>query len=114
MPIIKKRESYAWTVEHVLSVRAGKPELLKFDVEFKALPKKRVVEIMTGLASGKFDDEAFIGEIMVGWHDMKREDETPWEFSVAAVLELCEMYPSMTSSITNAWTQSILGAARKN
>ena len=38
---IEKRESYRWTVEHVLSKKNGEPdEVLKFDVDFKALSAK--------------------------------------------------------------------------
>jgi len=116
VPTIKKRESYRWSVRHEVAQRAGKPEYLEFDVEFKALPLAKVNELIARSAIGELGNQAFVEETMVGWHDMQRDgDAAPWAFSVAAVLELCEQYPGMPRSIVVAWTDSVSGgAARKN
>ncbi len=109
MPIIKKRDSYRWTVKHTISQRAGKPELLTFDIEFKALSQSRVTELVGLALTQKLPNELFITETMVGWHDLKREDNTAWEFSIAAVRELCELYPGMPASLSRAWSESVNG-----
>lgn len=113
--IIKKRDSYRWTVEHTLEVKDGKPVNISFDAEFRALTKARISEIMAEVSTGKMDDSAFIGEVLVGWHDVRSADGESWPFSVEAVKELCENYPGMEASISSAWVRSVTGGAvRKN
>jgi hypothetical protein len=114
MPVIKQRASYAWTVEHVAAMRIGKsPDMLTFDIEFKALSGQRVRKLMKQMAQLTLKDEDFEREVIVGWHDMEREGK-PWKFSQEAFDELCELYPGLRASVANAWLASVSGAVRKN
>lgn len=109
MPIIKKRESYRWTVEHVAAVADGKPELLKFDVEFKALTQTAVDQVLAKAAARTLSDDEFIGAVLIGWHDMKREDGSAWEYSAQAIRELADLYSGVGGSISRAWVASVKG-----
>ena len=107
---IEKRESYRWTVEHVLSKKNGAPdEVLKFDVEFKALPAKEAgaaVELARTQPIEAFE------RILVGWHDAPEG----WDFSMKKLEELFEFYPGISGAFLLAYMESIWGqtAARKN
>ena len=114
MPVIKRRESYRWTVEHVIGKRNGKPDVLAFDIEFKALPESKVYDLIAEARAGALGNDRFIEEAIIGWHDMKRDDGAVWEFSAEALKELCEQFPGMPASLSRAWTESVTGAARKN
>jgi hypothetical protein len=109
MSVIKKRESYRWTVEHVAAMRNGEPELFTFDAEFKALTKTAVDQVLAKAAARKLSDEEFLGGIVAGWHDMKREDGSPWEYSPEAVRELEDLYSGVGASICRAWVASVKG-----
>lgn len=114
MPQVKRAQSYRWTVDHPIAKRAGKVEYFSFDVEFKALKSAEVTGILLKGADGSMPNEEFIDALLCGWYDMQKDDQ-PWVFSVAAVIELCSMYPGMTRSISVAWAESTQGgAARKN
>lgn len=108
---IEKRESYRWTVEHVLSKKNGIPdEIFRIDVEFKALNSKDA-EAM--LQCSRADPEKFFGEVLLGWHDAPEG----WEFSKAKLDELVESYPGISAAFIRAYMESIFGqttAARKN
>lgn len=115
MPSIRRAESYRWTVSHAVGMTKGKPELLVFDVDFKALAQSRVSELMRKALLGELKSEEFVAEVMTGWHEMQDAEGKTWPFSVEAVRELCEIYPGMPASISKAWTDSVTGAAaRKN
>lgn len=121
---IKKRESYAWTVEHVISRSDGKPELMRFDAEFKALPQSKVKEISGRLSKSDLKDDTFLAEVLAGWHGLQNEDGEVFEFSEQNLRSLIELFPGLVGSFTSAWFESILGvgetfaaigrAARKN
>jgi hypothetical protein len=116
---IKKRESYRWPVEHVIAISAGKPEKISFDAEFRALGQARISELLKLAAVMEIKDEAFLDEILAGWHDLKdgrNGEETPFPFSKQNLSELQELYPGITASFSRSWTESVLGgnAARKN
>lgn len=114
MPQVKRAQSYRWTVDHPIAKRAGKVEFFSFDLEFKSLKSAEVTDLLLKGSANAMPNEEFIDAILCGWHDMQRDNE-PWVFSVAAVIELCGMYPGMTRSISIAWTESTQGgAARKN
>ena len=115
MPVVKKRESYRWTVEHVVAKRSGKAEVFAFDVEFKALSQSKVNELAIRAAKLQLPVDDFIAETFAGWHDMTKEGAVePWAYSPEAVKELIELYPGLPSSLIAAWTESVTGAARKN
>lgn len=108
---IEKRESYRWTVEHVLSKKNGVPdEVMKFDVEFKALPAKEAGETIQLVRT---DPMKGFERIMAGWHDAPEG----WTFSMQKLEELFEFYPGISSAFIRAYMDSVLGqtpAARKN
>ena len=111
---IKKRESYRWTVEHVVARRAGKDEVMVFDVEFKALGKSRVQELLEHARKGEVKDDEMIEATLAEIHDLVDENQKPY---VKADLEqLAEMFPGLIASIAEAWARSVAGgaAARKN
>lgn len=115
MPTVKRAETYRWTVDHAVAKRAGETEFFSFDVEFKALPQKQVLELVAKAVSGNLPNDTFVTETMAGWHDLKRADGTVLEFSLDGVKELCELYPGMPASLSRAWIDSVTGkAARKN
>lgn len=114
MPTIKQRTSYPWTVEHTVGMRLGKaPEMLAFDIEFKALSGQRVKELLKEMGQLTLKDDDFAQEVIVGWHDMQRDGKA-WEFSQEAMNELCELYPGLRPAIASAWIASVTGAGRKN
>src|SRR5260221_12419913 len=98
---IEKRESYRWTIEHVLSKKAGEPgELLSIDVEFKALSAEDAGKALEGARS---DPKAFFERVVVGWHDAPEG----WEFSMAKLEELFEVYPGISSAFIRAYMDSV-------
>lgn len=116
---IRKRESYRWTVEHALQKVGGKPDVITFDAEFKALPQKRIEELMARARVGEADDEAFFTEILVGWHgleDGRGEQSEAFPYSPENRRLLLDLYPGIASSFSRAWVESVIGggAARKN
>ena len=115
---IQKRDTYPWTVEHVVAVVQGKPELMKFDAEFKALPSSRATEILGALQTGKMKDPEFLAEVLSGWHglgDGRTADGQEFKFDQTNLELLIELYPGIVGSFTQAWMESISGAAaRKN
>lgn len=105
---IKKRDSYRWTVEHVLSLKNGKPdEVMTLDVEFKALSAK---EAGAALDVCRTDAKEFFKLVLVGWHDAPEG----WEFSLEKFEELLEAYPGMSGAFMRAYLESNGAAARKN
>lgn len=107
---IEKRESYRWTVEHVLSKKDGAPdEVMKIDVEFKALV---ATEAEKAVELARTDPEKAFGQILVGWHDAPEG----WEFSMQKFEELADVYPGISAAFIRAYMDSIFGqtAARKN
>lgn len=107
---IEKRDSYRWTVEHVLSKKKGAPdEIFKIDVEFKALSAKEADPV---IATAGSDPKTFFKNVLVGWHDAPEG----WDFSMEKFLELCDVYPGISAAFYRAYMESILGeaAARKN
>ena len=107
---IEKRESYRWTVEHVLSKKNGVPdEMLKFDVEFKALTSK---EAGAAIELARTQPMEAFERILVGWHDAPEG----WDFSMKKLEELFEFYPGISGAFLLAYMESIWGqaAARKN
>lgn len=107
---IEKRESYRWTVEHVLSMKDGVPdEVLMLDVEFKALPAK---EAEAALQLMRTDPKKAFELIVVGWHDAPEG----WEFSMQKLQELFEFYVGISAAFSRAYMDSLFGqtAARKN
>jgi len=116
---IKKRESYRWTIEHVIEKREGRSVTISFDAEFKALGQARVNELLKLASTLQIDDDAFLTEILVGWHDAKDErtgEAREFPYSSENLAELREAYPGIVTSLSRAWTDSVLGggAARKN
>jgi hypothetical protein len=116
---IRKRATYRWTVEHVVEKREGRPVTISFDAEFKALGQARVTELLKLAATLQIDDDTFLGEVLVGWHDGKDErtgEAREFPYSQENLVELREAYPGIVTSFSRAWTDSILGggAARKN
>jgi len=116
---IKKRESYRWTIEHALEKREGKVESVTFDAEFKALPQKKIEELMEKARGLKIDDLTFLDEILVGWHgldDARGEQAEAFPFNRENVRALLELYPGIGASLSKGWTDSVLGwaATRKN
>ncbi len=108
---VRKRESYRWTVEHLLSMRDGKPdEMLKFDVEFKALSAKEAEDAINGIKSDPDSPWTFCERVLVGWHDAPHG----WEFSIEKLKELCDFYPGLTGSLLRAFMASLGVAAQKN
>ena len=107
---IEKRESYRWTVEHVLSKKNGEPdEVLKFDVDFKALSAK---EAGKAVELARADPMKAFEQILAGWHDAPEG----WDFSMRKLEELFEFYPGISGAFLRAYMDSIWGqtAARKN
>lgn len=113
---IKKRESYRWTVEHVLEKRQGKHEVMAFDVEFKAMPQSRIEKLLEQARDLKINDLDFMAEVLVGWHGLDDESGSAFAYSRAHLEHLLEQYPGIAASFSRAWTESVLGgaAARKN
>lgn len=107
---IEKRDSYRWTIEHVLSKKDGAPdEVMKFDVEFKALTSteaEKVIELARTDAKKAFE------QVLVGWHDAPEG----WEFSMQKFEELVEAYPGISAAFIRGYMDSVFGqtAARKN
>lgn len=114
--VIKKRDSYRWTVEHALEKRAGKMELMVFDAEFKALPQSRIEKLLEQGRELRITDLEMLGEILANWHGLKNEDGSTFEYNEANLKQLLEDFPGMAASFSKAWTDSVLGgaAARKN
>lgn len=115
--VVKKRDTYRWTVDHVIEVRAGKQEVMSFDAEFKALPKSKIEDLMkqaqlAARGESALKDDAFIGEVLHELHGIVREDNTP--FRKADLDELVEIFPGLLTSLGRAWTESVLGFPRKN
>jgi len=121
---IKKRESYQWTVEHVISKEDGKPEVMRFNAEFKALSKSKVKELAERIGNGMKDDE-FLDDALIGWSGLK--DETgDFAYTDSNLERLLESFPGLAGSIYTAWFESVSGglggvaavllgaAARKN
>src|SRR5882672_6108863 len=107
---IEKRESYRWTVEHVLSKKKGEPdEIFQLDVEFKALPAKEAEE---AIALVRTDPMKGFERVVIGWHDAPEG----WDFSMQKLEELFEIYPGISAAFIRAYMNSVLGstAARKN
>lgn len=113
---IKKRESYRWTVEHVIEKRQGKNEVMSFDAEFKALPQSRIEKLLEQARDLKIDDLDFMGEVLIGWHGLDDESGNAYAFTRANLEHLLDTYPGIAASFSRAWTDSVLGgaAARKN
>ena len=107
---IKKRDSYRWTVEHVIGKIKGKQELMSFDAEFKALPQARLDEMMTLAQVGKLSNGTLLDEVLVGWHDLSR-DEAEFTYGKTNLDMLAELYPGILGSIVRAYMDSIVGAA---
>lgn len=114
--VIKKRDSYRWTVEHALAIKQGKPELMVFDAEFKALPQSAIEKLLEQARELKITDVEMLRQILVGWHGLKNEDGSAFEYNEANLAQLLEDFPGMAASFSRAWTASVLGqeAARKN
>lgn len=112
---LKKRDTFRWTVEHLVQIVSGVPEFMKFDAVFRAVPQTRVVEIMGLAKKGELKDDAFLAEVLVGWADLDDEAGKPLEFTPENLAQLREAYPGIVGSITRAFTESVMGgAARKN
>jgi hypothetical protein len=111
---VKKRDSYRWTVEHTIAVRAGKPEVMTFDAEFKALGKKAIEDLMERARKGAVQDGEMLDQTLLEIHDLVDENSKP--YTKADLEALCEVYPGLLGSIAEAWTRSVVGgaAARKN
>jgi hypothetical protein len=114
--VIKKRDSYRWTIEHALEKRQGKVELMSFDAEFKALPTSRIDVLLEQARQLKIDDVTFLGEILVAWHGLRAEDGAEFAYSAENLKQMLEEFPGITASLSRAWTESVLGGtvARKN
>lgn len=109
---IKKRESYRWPVEHTLEVRDGKPDVMGFDAEFKAVRQAEVQELMDRARARSITDAEFLDAIVVEIHGLQGEDGKVYR--KADIEELVELFPGLIASISRAWTESVVGAARKN
>jgi hypothetical protein len=114
--VIKKRQSYRWTVEHALQVKQGKTELMVFDAEFKALPQSTIEKLLEQAREMKTGDVEMLTEILVGWHGLKSEDGSTFEYNEDNLKQLLEEFPGLAGSFSRAWSESVLGqvAARKN
>jgi len=111
---IQERKTYPWTVEHVVAVVAGKPELMKFDAEFKALPQSRIEEMMKLAQADKLNNDSFLTEVLVGWHGLVGEDGAEFVYDKTNLDKMTQLYPGVVGSIVRAYMESIIGAARKN
>jgi hypothetical protein len=105
---IEKRTSYRWTIEHVLSKKGGQAEeVLRIDVEFKALSAKDAEIALNG---ARTDPAAFFREVVVGWH----EAPEGWEFSPEKFDELINLYPGITAAFIRGYMDSIFGVTSAN
>lgn len=106
---VKERKSYRWTVEHVVGQRGGKPDVMSFDAEFRALTQAAVQELMKRVRAGEVKDPEFLDQILVGWHglsDARGQNEAEFTFDKTNLDTLLELYPGITGSITRAFMDS--------
>lgn len=120
---IRKRDTYRWPVRHVVEIVKGREVEMAFDGVFKAIPTKRVNELLVACAKGDMEDGAFLDEVFAGWDDLELEPEPvvhasapppaklPFEYDAANLQLLIETYPGITGSIAAAWTESVVGGA---
>jgi len=121
---IKKRDSYRWTVEHIIGKTDGKPEVMRFDAEFKALSRTEYQALSARLTGAtRMSDEQFTDEVLTGWHGLVGEDAAEFAYDKTNVAKLLELYPGIAGSIMSAFMDSVSGgfagallsqAARKN
>ena len=115
---VKERKSYTWTVEHVAGEKGGKPNVMRFDAEFKALRTPQVGELLERLRAGDMKDQEFLREILMGWHglgDGRAGELTEFAYDQTNLELLIDLYPGIVGSITQAYIDSVSGAAaRKN
>lgn len=121
---IKKRDSYRWTVEHIIGKTDGKPDVMRFDVEFKAVSRTEYQALAARLTGpSKMSDEQFTDEVLRGWHGLDGEDGAEFAFDKTNVAKLLELYPGIAGSIMSGFMDSVSGgfagallsqAARKN
>lgn len=109
---IRKRESYRWPVEHTIEVRDGKPEVMSFDAEFRACKQAQVKDLMDRARASSITDAEFLDAILVEIHGL--QDEAGKVYRRADLDELLELFPGLIASLSRAWTESVVGAARKN
>lgn len=98
--------------------KEGKPNVMRFDAEFKALRTPQVGELLERLRAGGMKDQEFLREILVGWHglgDGREGEVTELAYDQTNLELLIELYPGLVGSITQAYMDSVSGAtARKN
>src|SRR5258708_4506337 len=105
---VKKRETYRWTVEHMVSMKNGAPfEVMKIDFEFKIVPVKEIEDQANKVRADLMDPWDFFGNVLAGWHDAP----DGWEFSIDKLKELCLLYPGFEGSLTRSLRNSLLGGS---
>src|SRR5258706_14286768 len=107
---IKKRDSYRWTVEHIIGKTDGKPEVMRFDAEFKALSRTEYQALSARLTgAAKMSDEQFTDEVLRGWHGLAGEDGAEFAFDKTNLAKLLDLYPGIAGSIMSAFMDSVSG-----
>lgn len=108
--VFKKGHSYFWPVTIETPLDGGKHKKETIDLKFQ---QKKQSEIEALLKAEGATDKAFCEAVVVGWKDVKGEDQEPIEFSPEALKEILEV-PQLAKTIVMAYLESVAGAKAKN
>lgn len=119
---LQQSATYMWPVKIVLPMDGGKRLTQTFDACFRRLPQTRIDEIVRQARlqeRGRLDPDEELHdmdaarEIMVGWDEVKDDDDEPIPFSEGAFKQLLEI-PTVAGQIVKTWFASLAEAKRKN
>jgi len=112
---IEKRDSYTWSVEHVISMHNGKPEVMRFQVRFKGLTQSEVDKLLQASTAGKLTDSEFLGAFFLGWlpGELVKGNAEEFTYSAENLDELGTLYSGIRNSIVRAWVESVSGGGAR-
>ncbi len=111
-------EHYWWKVKHKVPMDNGKFLAVGFTAKFKRFSKDRVATLMgDGGEDAQINVSEVIGEVLIGWKEMKDieiEDGSSPDFANDEQREWVLGIIGMDLAVFKAWTHSITQGAVKN
>jgi hypothetical protein len=103
--MLKKQPAPTFKATAQIPVAGG--DSVPLEIEYRYMKRRELIDFYARLPELN-DDEALLGEVVVGWNGY--EDS----YSAAALKDLLDAYPRAGKAIYDTFNQEVTGAARKN
>jgi hypothetical protein len=119
---LNQSDTYFFPVTVELPIDGGKFDKVKFDAEFKRLPRAQIKDIMSRVGTTAPDgskiedpinDDGVLDRVFVGWKGIVDEKGDVVEYSQTAREAVLEIH-GVAAGIVRAWFDSLSGSKTKN